>query len=217
MLFRSGDATAILVDVLRATTTLSVARNHGAAGVIAAATVREARELIARHPDALLCGERDGRILPGFDLGNSPFEYTRERVANRLLIFASTNGSQSLKLAAAARRRVLGAFVNASAVVERVAADSAVWILAAGRLGHPSLEDLACAGWIARALAARGFTLASPAARLVATLAPPDAAGVRALVEGASHARTLCGLGAAFTRDVEFCATLDALDAAYEV
>ncbi|MEO5618896.1 MAG: 2-phosphosulfolactate phosphatase [Candidatus Eisenbacteria bacterium] len=210
-------ATAILIDVLRATTTLSVAKYHGASRVIAAESVREARELKARHPEALLCGERDGRILPGFDLGNSPFEYTRERVENRLLIFASTNGSQSLKLAASARRRVLGAFVSASAVVERVAADAEVWIVAAGRLGQPSLEDLACAGWIARALAVRGFRLASPSARLVSALAPPDAAGVRALVEGASHARALCGLGPAFARDVGYCATLDALNDAYEV
>ena len=94
---------ALIVDVLRATTTLTVALRHGAAGVIPAATPEEGVALGRQHPGALLCGEREGRILPGYDLGNSPFEYTAERVAGRTLVFASTNGSQALLLARGAR------------------------------------------------------------------------------------------------------------------
>ncbi len=208
-------AAAVVIDVLRATTTLSVAFANGASRVIPAASLGEARALRERHPRALLCGERDGRIVPGFDLGNSPFEYGRDRVAGRTLVFASTNGSQAMKLAAGARRTWLGAFVGAGALVGSLAGEREVWLVAAGRLGRPSLEDLGCAGWIARALAERGFVPASPEARLVIALAPADGAGVRALVEGAAHARTLRALGPEFARDVAYAATLDALGAAF--
>ena len=209
-------STAVVIDVLRATTTLTEARANGAARVIPAATVSEALALCARHPGALLCGERDGRIIKGFDLGNSPFEYGPARVAGRTLIFASTNGSQALRLASGARRTLLGAFLNATAAAERAAADDEVWLLASGRLGWPCLEDLACAGWIARSLIARGFPAQTPEARLVAALAPSDAAGVRALVEGAAQARRLGALGGSFARDVGRCATLDAVTAVWE-
>lgn len=207
-------AVAVVIDVLRATSTLARAFDQGAARVIAAATVAEAFELKRRHPEALLCGEREGRPVPGFDLGNSPNEYARERIAGRVLIFASTNGSQALKLAASASRTLLGAFVNVAAVVERVAGDSDVWLIASGKLGRPSLEDLACAGWMARALGERGFRIDSAEARLVESLAPADAARVRSLVQGASQGRYLRSLGSSFAADVEFCASLDAIGSA---
>lgn len=210
-------ATAVVIDVLRATTTLTEALANGASRVIPAGTVGEAFEWKRRHPDALLCGERDGRIVPGFDLGNSPFEYPRERVAGRTLIFASTNGSQALRLAAPARTRVIASFVNARVVVERVQGAAEIWLIAAGKLGAPALEDLACAGWIVRALAARGFAAESREVRLALAVAPADGAGVRALVEGAQQGRHLRSLGGLYARDVEFCASLDARDAVFEL
>ena len=210
-------AFAAVIDVLRATTTLTFARSNGAARVLAAGTVEEAFQMRATNPGALLCGERDGRRIPGFDLGNSPLEYTREAVAGRALIFASTNGSQALRLAATARTRLLASFVNASAVAERLARGDEVWLVAAGKLGRFSLEDAACAGWLIRALAGRGFAAAGAAARLALAAAPADAAGVRATLEGCSHGRYLRSLGGAFARDVEFCARLDSIGEAYEV
>ena len=211
------DATAIVIDVLRATTTLTVALANGATRVIPAGTVEEGFALRREHPGALLCGEREGLLIPGYDLGNSPLEYASQRVAGRELIFASTNGSQALRLAERARRRMIAAFVNAGAVVESVAGASEVWLLASGKLGRFSLEDSACAGWLIRALAARGFAAEGPAALLASSLAPGDAAGVRATLEGSSHGRYLRSLGGAFARDVEFCARLDLIGAAFEV
>lgn len=213
----AGGAIAVAIDVLRATTTLAVALSHGAAGVIPAGTVEEGFALKRRHPEGLLCGERDGRIVPGFDLGNSPGEYEPARVGGRTLLFASTNGSQALRFAAGARRRLLGAFVNAGAVVEHAAAESEVWLVAAGKLGRFSLEDAACAGWIARALVARGFAAKGAPARFALTLAPADAVAVRALLQGCSHGRYLRWLGGTFARDVDFCARVDVIDRAFEV
>lgn len=208
---------AIIVDVLRATTTLTVALSNGARSVVPTRTPTEALALRAEASDTLACGERDGRIVPGFDLGNSPFEYTAERVAGRRLAFASTNGSLAMLAARTARRRVLAGFVNARAVVERVKRERDVVIVCAGKLGGFSLEDAACAGLLIARLEAHGAVADGPAARLARALAPGDAAEMRALVRGASHARDLAAMGGAYLRDLEFCSGLDTIDRAFEV
>jgi 2-phosphosulfolactate phosphatase len=209
-------AVVLVIDVLRATTVLSEALANGAAGVIEAATVDEAFALGARHPGSLLCGERDNRVVPGFDLGNSPYEYTRERVSGRTLVFASTNGSQALRLAAG-RRRVLASFRNLTAAAERVRDTRDVVIVCSGKLGRFSLEDVACGAMVAARLETRGASPADPASAFARTLAPRDADDVRRVVEGSSHGRYLRTLGAAYARDVAFCSELDTLDQAFEI
>jgi 2-phosphosulfolactate phosphatase len=209
--------TAVAIDVLRATTTLAVARQNGAGRVIPVATPEEAFARREREPGALLCGERDGRRIQGFDLGNSPAEYGRETVEGRPLIFASTNGSLALLATAPCRRRLLGAFVNASAVVDALQGGPRVLLVCAGKLGAFALEDAACAGWLCARLAERGARLAGPAARLALALAPRDADGVRALVQGSAHGRYLRSLGSGYAADVEYCCRLDAIGQASEV
>jgi 2-phosphosulfolactate phosphatase len=206
-----SDACAVAIDVLRATTTLAVARRNGAARIVPLATTLEALAYRAQHPGVLACGERDGRIVAGFDLGNSPAEYTRERVSGMSLAFASTNGSRALLAAARCHRRLLGNFVALTATVEALANEPDIWLVCAGKLGQFALEDAACAGTIAARLAAAGATLANAEARLAATLACADAGEARAVVTGSEHGRWLATLGEPFAADVEFCATLDQL------
>lgn len=210
-------AAAVIVDVLRATSTLSTALAHGAAAVLEALSPEEAFALKRRHPGALVCGERDGRKVPGFDLGNSPREYTPETVAGRTLIFASTNGSVALRRARGARRRILVAFVNAGAVADALAPEREVVIVCAGKLGRFSLEDMLLAGWLCARLEAHGAALAGPAARLARALAPRDAAEVLALVQGSSHGRYLRSLGADFAADVDDCGRLATIGRAFEL
>ena len=207
----------MVVDVLRASTTLTVALAAGAAGVVEAVTPEEALALRARTPGALLGGERDGRRIPGFDLGNSPAEYVPSVVAGRTLLFASTNGSIALRHARPARRRVLGAFVNATAVRRALRSAEHVVIVCAGKLGGFALEDAAFAGWLARDLEADGARLEGAAARTALALAPDGEAGIRATLEGSSHGRVLLGYGGEFRRDVVRCAQLDAVDRAFDV
>ena len=211
-----ASAAAVIVDVLRATTTLTYARLHGARVVLPVATAAEAFALQPRHPGALLCGEREGRRIEGFDLGNSPAEYRAEVVGGRPLIFASTNGSLALLRARAARRRVLAAFVNASAVVRTLAGAESIVILASGKLGRFCLEDAACAGWLCREWVERGATPEGAGARFALTLAPRDAAEVHTLVQGAMQGRYLRSLGPEFAADVEVCGRLNAVDVAYD-
>jgi 2-phosphosulfolactate phosphatase len=205
----------VAIDVLRATSTLTQARENGAAGIVSFADPAEAIRFRETHPGALACGERGGRIVPGFDLGNSPFEYARERVEGRTLAFASTNGSRAMLALRGCGQRWLGAFVNASAVVRTLAAAPLVAIVCAGKEGAFALEDAACAGWIVHGLLAAGAEAGNDAARLVARVAPRDAGEVRALVEGADHARYLTALGREYVRDVAFCATLDMIEAVH--
>jgi 2-phosphosulfolactate phosphatase len=207
----------VAVDVLRATSTLTRARESGAARIVPFASPGEAIAYREAHPGALACGERGGRIVPGFDLGNSPWEFDRERVGGRTLAFASTNGSRAMLALAGCGQRCLGAFVNASAVVRALAPAARVAIVCAGKEGAFALEDAACAGWIVRGLLAAGAEAGNDAARLVAGIAPRDAGEVRALVEGSEHARALAAMGREYARDVAFCATLDALDAVHDL
>jgi 2-phosphosulfolactate phosphatase len=206
---------AVAVDVLRASSTLSVALANGAARIVPLTGTAEAIARRDADPGSLACGERDGRIVPGFDLGNSPSEYTPERVRGRTLYFASTNGSHAMRRVSAPGAGfaawTLGAFVNATDTLERAAACRTLFIACAGKLGRFSLEDAAFAGWLCVRLEARGAVLETPAARLAARLAPSGADGLRALVEGSSHGRYLRSLGGTFADDVAFCATLDAV------
>ena len=213
----AANETAVVIDVLRATTTLTVALGHGASAVHPAATPEEAFRKRRLMPQALLCGEREGRRIEGFDLGNSPFEYPVTAVSGRPLIFASTNGSLAMIAAANARRRLLAAFVNLQAVAERVASEPRVVIVCAGKLGGFALEDAACAGLLVERLVARGAKPEGPATALARRLAPRDSAETKALVQGAAHGRYLRALGPEFARDVEFCGDLDALDDAFEI
>jgi 2-phosphosulfolactate phosphatase len=208
-------ACVVVVDVLRATTTLTVALGNGAREVLPFARPEDAMALRRGRDDVLACGEREGRIVPGFDLGNSPFEYTPERVSGKRLAFASTNGAMALLWAKDARRRVLAAFVNLSAVVERVVGERHVVIVCAGKLGRFALEDAACAGLLVGRLLDCGAALEGAAARAVHALAPRDVSEIRALVEGSAHGRYLRRLGPALARDLEFCARLDSLATAF--
>jgi len=201
--------TGVAIDVLRATSTLTVALANGAARVVPLASPEEALAFRARSNGVLACGERDGRKVPGFDLGNSPLEYTRERVAGRTLAFASTNGSRALRSLAGSGQIALASFLNVTAVVDQLEREAWVLIVCAGQLRSFALEDAACAGWLCAAWERRGARLEGAAAICAPALAPRDAAGVRAVLEGSSHGRALRRLGPAFAADVDFCAALD--------
>jgi 2-phosphosulfolactate phosphatase len=207
--------TGVAIDVLRATSTLGVAREHGASRVVAFATTEEALRFRAANPGSLACGERGGRIVPGFDLGNSPAEYTAERVGGRTLAFASTNGSRAMRALAACGERWLGSYVCAGAVLARLDRAARLRIVCAGKEGAFALEDASCAGWFVARLVAGGAEPGNDAARLCAAIAPRDAGEVRALVEGCDHARALAALGPEYAADVRFCATLDAVNGAH--
>ncbi len=162
---------AIVVDVLRATTTVVAACAAGCAGIIPVADPSHARARAAALPadSVLLAGERDGEPIPGFDLGNSPLEFTPERVRGRTIILTTTNGTAAMLGAGAARVAAVGAFTNVSAVAGWALVHGRnLAVLCAGDDGAFSLEDAVCAGrGVSRVASAVGVDLSSAAAAAV--------------------------------------------------
>ena len=149
----AGGRTVVVIDVLRATSTIIHALVNGARSVIPIAGVEEAaRKAEQLGRDAvLLCGERDAEPIRGFHLGNSPLEFTGERVAGQTLLMTTTNGTAALLAAAGADAIYVAALLNVSAVAQRILTEKAdTLLLCAGREGAFAAEDAACAGRIAR-------------------------------------------------------------------
>ncbi|NOU99356.1 2-phosphosulfolactate phosphatase [Paenibacillus planticolens] len=139
--------TVIVVDVIRATSTIITALINGCKAIIPVETVLKAKELY-REGD-LLAGERFCKKIAGFDLGNSPLEFTKEAVQGRRIILTTTNGTRGIQKAAKADRVLAGAFLNSKACAEAaIALKRDTVILCAGTQDVFSLEDGLCAGHI---------------------------------------------------------------------
>ena len=149
--------TALVVDVLRATTTVVAACAAGCPAIVpvadpATALARAAR---FRRGEALLAGEQGGEPIAGFDLGNSPLEYVTERVAGRTVILTTTNGTAAMLLAQAAEAAAVAALVNVGAAAGwALARGRDVTVLCAGEEGTLALEDAVCAGLLVERIAA---------------------------------------------------------------
>ncbi len=146
--------TVVVIDVLRATTVIATALAAGAARVIPCLELDEARRIASGLPanEVLLGGERKGLPIEGFDLGNSPSEYTPERVAGRTIAFTTTNGTRALRHCQQAGRVLVGAFVNLRAIVNALTDEETVHLLCAGTRGEITREDVLLAGAIAYGL-----------------------------------------------------------------
>jgi 2-phosphosulfolactate phosphatase len=209
---RAPVPTVVVIDVLRATSTIVTALDNGAAGVV---PVREADEAIVvmrrlGRERALLCGERESRLIAGFDLDNSPASYTRERVAGMTLVLTTSNGTRALIEAALGNGTVYcAALLNRAAIVERLtAADGDVRLLCAGSEGALSFEDTLCAGGIVDALVRHDKHLViSDAARVAATVFAANAKRLTTAIASGTHARSLVEKG--FAGDVASCARVD--------
>lgn len=210
---------AVVIDVLRWSTVTITALAHGASRIEAASTPEQARQRAATLPPAsrILGGERESRKIEGFDLGNSPREYTPHRVRGKRVITTTTNGTQALRIAHPAQEVVIGAFVNLPALSqylsERRQTVHEIALICAGQAGLPALEDSGCAGPLIAALAAHDVValdrLDPPA---LAALAAWDASGrdVPALFAAAPHAQELVRKG--FADDLGAAAQLGAFD-----
>lgn len=146
---RLAGSVAVVIDVLRATTTMIHALAAGCMCVRPCREVDEARDLAGemRAGRVILGGERGGVPLPGFDLGNSPREYTAEVCRGSTVVLTTTNGTRALLQASGAERVLIAAFVNYSAVCEQLRQDPRpIHIVCAGTEGEVSLEDTLLAG-----------------------------------------------------------------------
>jgi len=148
-----ADSVVVVIDVLRATTTMVHALAAGATEIRPCQDVDVARRIAAEcGENVLLGGERGGERIPGFDLGNSPLEYVSDVVKDHTIVFTTTNGTAALKHAEQARQVLVGAFVNLSSVCSELAGSSHIDLLCAGTSGQISREDVLFAGAVASEL-----------------------------------------------------------------
>lgn len=206
-----GGATVLIVDVLRASTTMIVALANGCAGITPVADAAEAWRLARAHGanGALVAGERRGEPLAGFHLGNSPLEFTRARVGGKTVFFTTSNGTRALLAARAAAAVGVAAFVNLTAVAAWAAGEARdVVVVCAGERGARSLEDHVCAGLLVERLAAAG---PGPALSAAAREAQADgrqyARDLTRLARDSAWARRLVAAGRG--GDVAACLRLD--------
>jgi 2-phosphosulfolactate phosphatase len=159
----------VVIDVLRATTTIIHALAAGCACVRPCAEIEEARRLAGEMPagSVVLGGERRGVPIPGFDLGNSPAEYTPKRCEGKTVVLTTTNGTRALLRAAEAERVLIGGFVNYSAVCEQLQRDTRpIHIVCAGTDGLVTREDTLLAGAFVDFLSRAGAGQLNDGARL---------------------------------------------------
>jgi 2-phosphosulfolactate phosphatase len=208
------DQTVVVLDILRAGSSIATALANGAKEIIPVNTVERAVKisgsLFGDH--ILRGGERHGRIIEGFDLGNSPLEYSRERVEGKSIIFSTTNGSRAIDKARYAREVVVGGFVNLSALLGFVRTGGRdVVILCSGDNGRFSMEDSVCAGMILHQLSENPGTELSMTDASLAAVALYKTFGksIPKMIRNSEHGRYLAELG--FTEDLEYCARVDAL------
>jgi 2-phosphosulfolactate phosphatase len=152
-------STAVVMDVLRASTTIIHSLANRASEVRPCREVEEARSLakeISAETPTVTAGERLGLPIPGFDLGNAPEEFTSDRVRGHTVVFTTTNGTLAIHACQSARRTIIAAFVNAPAVLKvLLEGESPASLVCAGTNGVETEEDMLLAGWFARELVDR--------------------------------------------------------------
>ena len=147
--FHNPEAVVVVVDVLRATSAICTAFMNGVDKIIPIGTVEEAREY--KNKGYLIAAERDGLVLDFADFGNSPYNFTPERVKGKTIVYSTTNGTQAIQLASSCHKVAIGAFLNLTALSNwLINQNRDILILCAGWKNRFSLEDSVLAGAICK-------------------------------------------------------------------
>ncbi|MBU1920006.1 2-phosphosulfolactate phosphatase [bacterium] len=203
----------VVIDVLRSSSTIIAALANGAREVIPVSTPAEAGELASRLDitGSLMGGEREGRQIEGFDLGNSPPQYAEDIVAGKTVFFSSSNGTPAILRVKNANRVIIGGFNNLSTVLEYLLQQrKEIIILCSGRSGRFSLEDFVCAGSMIAGLMGR---LKGPdvsfndAATAAAELYRRNMNLLVDVMRRSEHGKRLMEIG--FGKDLSYCAQID--------
>lgn len=207
----------IIIDILRATSTMTVALANGAKEIIPAESISIAARIARGSNYSLLCGERGSKIVEGFDLGNSPFDYKQEKINGKSLIFSTTNGTISIAKSKLAKSCVLASFLNLSKVIEYIKElNEDVTLICSGKLNNFCIEDAVCAGVIIRKLMEydKSMEISDPEfavmklgkslAMSAGKIAPEK---ILEMLKNSEHGKYLSSLG--FEKDLEFCSNVD--------
>src|SRR5688572_30244568 len=151
-LYDVRDKTVVVIDILRATSCMTTAFAHGINSITPFAQLEDCLAMKAKG--YFTAGERDGKKVDGFDLGNSPFEYQSPHLKGQKIAFTTTNGTQAIVKSLGAREVIIGSFLNLSAVADHLKNSTEnILVVCSGWKGRVNLEDTLFAGAVVDKLA----------------------------------------------------------------
>jgi 2-phosphosulfolactate phosphatase len=204
-LYKVEDRTVVVVDILRATSCMTTALAYGITSIIPVASLEEGRAF--KSADVYTAGERDGKKVDGFDLGNSPFEYMEDYLKGKSIGFTTTNGTQAIVKSLGAREIIVGSFLNLSTVVDYLKkSPNSVLVVCAGWKGKFNLEDTLFAGALVELLK---DDMAPECDAPLAAQALYNHAKTNMVdfLKNSSHVKRLARLG--IEKDIVYCLTPD--------
>jgi 2-phosphosulfolactate phosphatase len=200
-------AVVIVIDVLRATSTILAALENGASRVLPVESIETATRLVSlsERGDKLLAGEHKGLPIAGFDLFNSPSDLDRKMVEGRTIILATSNGTPAIAAAASkAGKLLVCSIINVDAVAEKVSGESDLVIICSGNHGRLAGEDLLCAGILLRSLSPQiDDCPLDDSASLALLLADRHADHIEDYMLSTDRGRQLITLG--YEKDITYC------------
>ena len=202
---------AIVIDVLRCSSTMIAALANGIKEIKPVETLEEAFALRANEQDSILAGERMGLKPDGFDLGNSPLAFVSGNQRGKKVILTTTNGTRAIKQVYECKWALIGAFLNAG-VVANVALNLAkknqigITMLLAGSTGNLYLEDFICAGLLSSKLMSTNAKLNDSAFSSMLSWKKAEE-NLKEIIKNSQHGKYLGDIG--YEKDVDFCSNLD--------
>lgn len=201
-----SNSIVVVIDIFRATSSICYGLENGAQAIIPVATIEECKSY--ENQGYLLAAERDGKVVEGFDFGNSPFAYAEDKVQGKSIVLTTTNGTHAINESKkTAYQVIIGSFLNLSAICNYLKMqDKDIFLLCAGWKNKFNLEDTLFAGAVVYQLKAEDYYLddASVAAEDLYQLAKNDLA---AYTSKTSHSDRLIKLG--IEEDIKFCLNVD--------
>ncbi|MBB6108454.1 2-phosphosulfolactate phosphatase [Mucilaginibacter lappiensis] len=206
-LYNVEEYIVVVIDIFRATSSICYGIENGAEAIIPVSQVEECSAYREKGLDYLLAAERDGKVVDGFDFGNSPFSYTAEKVVGKTIVLTTTNGTHALHLSLSAKRIVIGSFLNLTALSNWLKTQHEnILLVCAGWKNNFNLEDSLFAGAVIEQLKTEDFVLddAAIAANDLFQLGKDD---INLYLKKTSHGERLKKLG--IEKDIEFCLQVD--------
>jgi len=202
-LYQIENSIAVIIDIFRATSSICYGIENGAEAIIPVAKVEECAAYREKGLDYLLAAERNGEVVAGFDFGNSPFSYTKEKVLGKTVVLTTTNGTHALHLSIKAKKIVIGSFLNLTALCNWLKDQQEnILLVCAGWKNNFNLEDTLFAGAVIDQLKASGYQLDDPsiAANDLFQLGKND---LNLYLQKTAHSERLKKLG--IEEDIKFC------------
>lgn len=196
----------VVIDMFRATSVIVTALNNGCKEVVPYLTIEETLEHANKlgREEYVLGGERKAVKIEGFDLSNSPLEYTREKVENKTILMTTTNGTRTLTQSTAAKKVLIGAMINAKSVAETlIEINEDVVIINAGTNGNFSMDDYICSGYIINEMLKKDENLVLTDIAKTANMIYEGHEDILSYVKKASHYSVMKSLS--LDEDIEYC------------